>query len=297
MDWLNKLIGMSPADLLNVSIPKEKMVQNIKSTFLQMALTRELENIQDIVYQAIFRQKISESLSEELHIIEVALIEPKYIKVIAEALQKAIPYPKIVIFSSAEKYLLFLSDGYEEKLLQYQFSDWVYEEELLADRFYGTVRDLDTPLQKCHEDALYALYFGIANFFDKAQYSEYICLRHMIDILKKRELQNGEDYVLPAISRLVNEDRVEYFGDMPFVLQRDADQQYQRIRGCPFGDVHIEDERFGIDRKFEPLRALDFTTQDEVMQILQKAEEAFFRPRWNHEDKYDDVDPDEFEDY
>ena len=137
MKWLNELSGIPVNSMLNVSIPKEKLVANIRTKFVQMAAARELDYIEDIVYHAIFRDVAGRKTIDELHIIEVKLREPKYVKIIAEAFQQAIPYSQVLIFSSGEKYLLFESDPQTDAIRQYQFSEWVYEEELVIDFSFG----------------------------------------------------------------------------------------------------------------------------------------------------------------
>ena len=43
MKWLNELCGIPVNSTLNVSIPKEKLVANIRTKFVQMAAERELD--------------------------------------------------------------------------------------------------------------------------------------------------------------------------------------------------------------------------------------------------------------
>lgn len=290
MEWFNVLCGIPEECLLDVSIPKEKLINNIKSTLLRREMTYEAGNIHDIVYKAIFRDRSSQNYSDELHILEVVLFEPKYVKIIAKALQRTIPYSKIVIFTCGKKYLLFHARDDSSDISQYQFSDWAYEEELLIDSSLGTPRYAENKLMVDDQELWQELFSQFINLFDIATSSCFLCLRRLIDILKIREIQSGRSYVRSIVSQLVDEDGIEYFGDLPFVLSNYADQQY--LRKNPHS--HIEDGRFGIDRQFEPLTARDFTTQSETMALLHDAKHkvlfsAYERLEYDLYDKsYDD---------
>lgn len=294
MNWLKKLSGIPSDNLLQTSIPKDKLAANVRSKFLKYSMNREMDNVQEIVYHAIFRHTVSHEYAAELHIIEIKLLTPKYVKVIAEAFQKAIPYEKIIIFSSGEKYLLFRDYGHDYPITQHQFSDWVYEEELLVDTDFGTdqlpLADVDLNDFEAWIDYPHQL----SELFDNAKFSSFICLRRLIDILKIREINSGRSYVHSVVTQLVGEDRIEYFNEMPFVLQTDADQQYLRRNPNKYPWEHVDDRRFGVDRQFEPLMAGDFTTQSEVQELLADAESAALSPEWE-DNAYDTCD--DFYDY
>ena len=298
MDWLSKLSGIAPDMLMNISIPKEKLVGNLKNSLFKVIVTGEFGNVQDIIYHAILRETCSSGYSEELHIIEVSLYEPKYVKAIAEAFQKTIPYPKVIIFSSGEKYLFFHDYGLKNEISQHQFSDWVYEEELMVDYALGVELQAESACADYNLELCSNLPYQLEDFFHCAESSEFICLRHLIDDLKILEINTGKNYVRPILFQLINEDRVEYLNDIPFVLWSDANQQYHRRTPEKSAlTSSIVDHRFGIDRRFEPLTASDFTTTEEVMDLLSEAEGTLCYLEWD-EDRYDDKKSDEYsEDY
>ena len=292
MEWLLKLSGISKNNLLNISIPKEKLVNNIKSKVLKTRTIQELNNIEDIIYHAVFREKRLPGFCEELHVIEVKLYEPQYVKTIAEAFQKAIPYTLIIIFSAGEKYLLFNSYNQGE-VREYQFSDWVYEEEITTDFDLGSQKDnVDTIAVEDDFLLWLDLRNQISELFEQAEYSQYICLRHFIDILKIREIQQEKDYVRPILSRILDNGMIEYFDDTPFITWSDADSLYRQLNPHSILVYGVEDERYGIDTKFKALFKDDFTTQHEVFQLLREAE-TFYHTEWppckdNPPNPYDD---------
>lgn len=274
MDWFYKLSGISPGELLDFSIPKDKPISHIKSESLQRSMLIDMENIDDIVYRYIFRHKSPYGLVKELHIIEVVLTEPSYVKAIAESLHKTIPYSKVVIFSSQGKYLLFYADSDEKEIFHRHFTDWVYEEELLAHSCLGFENPPKFFPDVCNLDTIERLPVQLISLFSDVSSNEYICLRHLIDILKIRESKLERELVLPILSALISEDRIVHLEEMPFVLQRDADQQCRWL----FDTVKFQsivDMRFGIDRQFALLRSDEFTSVSEVFQLLHAAENYF----------------------
>lgn len=278
MDWLFQYIGIPDLNTMDVSIPKEKVTANVKTDLAKKAIIREFNNINEINYHAIIRGEKLDDFNEELHIIEVVLSEPKYIKPIAEAFQQAIPYSKVIIFASGDKYVFFNCSQFSSSISQYDYSDWVYKEELMVDFDLGVERQ---PAVRKDETDIWALTQKIRDIFYDAEQSDYISLRHYIDDLKIREIQYGREYVQPIISELAGSDKIEYFADFPFVLRTDADAQYQKrkIYSSSFGSV--EDGRFGIDRRFEPLTKSDFTTVDEMMLLLDESAYSFAsQPDW-----------------
>lgn len=299
MNWFNKLSGIAPNNLQSTSIPKGKLIENIKNRLLKNSTLRELDNVQDIVYHAIFRHTITDEYEGELHIIEVKLLLPQFIKVIAEAFHKAIPYPKVIIFSSGEKYLLFRDYGHDFPISRYDFTDWVYEEELLVDFSLGTDRQAVYEIAVNNREEWGEFPYQFSNMFSSAESSTFICLRHLIDLLKIREINSGRDYVRPIVTQLVSEDCIEYYNDMPFVLWTDADQQFLRRNPGKSSYDHIDDRRFGIDRRFEPLTEADFTTQSEVTDLLSVAESTALYLDWenNEHDQYDNSDSEDFDFY
>ena len=100
--------GYHIQDGMRTSIPKEKLLEKLKTVCQKERLYREIDNIENVVYQYILRVEPLSPNSEELHFLEVRLHEPKYVKPIAETLHNLIPYYKCVVFSSAKKYLLFV---------------------------------------------------------------------------------------------------------------------------------------------------------------------------------------------
>lgn len=293
MNWFDKLSGIPSDNLLQTSVPKDKLITNIKSGALKNSMIRELDNVQEIIYHAIFRHTVSDEYAAELHIIEIKLFTPRYVKVIAEAFQKAIPYEKVIVFSSGEKYLLFHDHGQDFPISQYQFSDWVYEEELLIDPDFRTAQQPLADVATDDFESWINYPDQLSDLFRASQSSSFICLRRLIDILKIREINSGRSYVHSIVTQLVSEDRIEYFDEMPFVLQTDADQQYLRRNPNKFSWEHVEDRRFGIDRQFEPLTVGDLTTQSDVLELLADVESAALRPEWE-DSTYD---TDDFDDY
>lgn len=271
MKWFNELSGVSANNMLNISIPKEKLANNIKNNSVKMAAARELEYIEDIVYHAIFRDVVGRRTIDELHIIEVKLREPKYIKIIAEAFQQAIPYSQIVIFSSGEKYALFESNTQADTAKQFQSSKWVYEEELLIDYSLGLKRQSEPVIDLSNVQSWKYLPERLWDIFCVASDSEYLCLRHLIDILRIRELEFEKKLVRPVISKAIEYGKVEYFDDMPFVTWSDANSLY----GAAFpykNSCSIKDHRFGIDRQFGPLTEGDFASYEETLYLLEEIE-------------------------
>ena len=271
MDWLYRLCGISPGELLNFSIPKNKPIAHIKSNSLLRSMLIDMENIDDIIYRYIFRHRSPNGPVKELHIIEVILTEPSYVKAIAESLHKAIPYSKVVIFSSQEKYLLFCADSDEKEISRRNFTDWVYEEELLTESCLHFENPTNNFSGVCNLDTIERLPVQLLSLFSDVSSNEYICLRHLIDILKIRETELERELVLPLLSALISEDRIVHLGETPFVLQRDADQQCRWL----FDTVKFQsivDMRFGIDRQFAPLRSDEFTSVSEAFQLLHAAE-------------------------
>lgn len=271
MKWLNELSGIPVNSMLNASIPKEKLVANIRTKFVQMAAARELDYIEDIVYHAIFRDVVGRQTIDELHIIEVKLREPKYVKIIAEAFQQAIPYSQVVIFSSGEKYLLFESYPQADAIKQCQFSEWVYEEELVIDYSFGIKRQPETIIDPGNSETWKDLPEKLSNIFHAASYSGYLCMRRLVDILRIREMQYEKELIRPIISKLIEYGKIEYFDDVPFVTWSDADSLYGRAFPHKFWPS-IEDYRFGIDRQFEPLTMGDFASYEETQNLLEEIE-------------------------
>ena len=293
MKWLSELCGIPANSMLNVSIPKGKLVANIRTKFVQMAAARELDYIEDIVYHAIFRDVVGRQAIDELHIIEVKLREPKYVKIIAEAFQQAIPYSQVIIFSSGEKYLLFESDPQADTIKQYQFSEWVYEEELVIDYSFGIKRQSDTIIDPDNQETWKDLPEKFSNVFHAASYSGYLCMRRLVDILRIREIQYGKELIRPMIAKLIEYGKIEYFDDVPFVTWSDADSLYGRAFPHKFWPS-IEDYRFGIDRQFEPLTMDDFASHEETLNLLEEIEYSI--PNHGYDsDRYSEED-DEFND-
>ena len=301
MKWLNELCGIPVDSVLNVSIPKEKLVANVRTKFVQMAATRELDYVEDIVYHAILRDRQELQTFHELHIIEVKLQEPKYIKIIAEAFEQAIPYSKIVIFSSMGKYLLFESYADGEPVKKFQFSDWVYDEELMTDFSLGIRRQTETDINPNHWESWEHLPALMSSLFRTSAYSGYLCLRHLVDILKIREMQCDKELIHPLIAQLVEYGKIEYFDDVPFVTWSDADSVYRAAFPYKYVSSGIEDERFGIDRQFEPLTKGDFTSYEEVSCLLEEIEcslsyQGYDPDKYNSEDDEYNDDPEKYGD-
>lgn len=293
MKWLNELSGIPANSMLNVSIPKEKLVANIRTRFVQIAAARELDYIEDIVYHAIFRDVVGRKTIDELHVIEVKLREPKYVKIIAEAFQQAIPYSQIIVFSSGEKYLLFESDPQTDSIRQYQFSEWVYEEELVIDYSFGEKRQPAAIIDPENRENWNDLPDKMSNLFYTASHSDYLCMRRLVDILRIREIQYGKELIHPIIAKLIEYGKMEYFDDIPFVTWSDADSLYGRAFPHKFWPS-IEDYRFGIDRQFEPLTMDDFTSYEETLTLLEGIEYSL--PSHGYDpDRYSEED-DEFND-
>lgn len=300
MKWLNELSGIPVNSMLNVSIPKEKLIANIRTKFVQMAAARELDYIEDIVYHAIFRGVVGRQTIDELHIIEVKLREPKYVKIIAEAFQQAIPYSQVIIFSSGEKYLLFESYLQADAIKQYQFSEWVYEEELVIDYSFGTRRQPEAAIDPNKWETWKYLPERLTDIFHSASYGDYLCLRRLVDILRIREMQYEKELIRPIISKLIEYGKIEYFDDVPFVTWSDADSLYGRAFPHKFWPS-IKDHRFGIDRQFEPLTMGDFASYEETQNLLEEIEcsipnHGYDPDRYNEEgDEYND-DPERYGD-
>lgn len=293
MKWLNELCGIPVNSTLNVSIPKEKLVANIRTKFVQMAAERELDYIENIIYHAIFRDVVGREVIDELHIIEVKLREPKYVKAIAEAFQQAIPYSQVIIFSSGEKYLLFESYPQADIIKQYQFSEWVYEEELVIDYSFGIKRQPETIIDPGNSETWKDLPEKLSNIFHAASYSGYLCMRRLVDILKIREMQYEKELIRPIISKLIGYGKIEYFDDVPFVTWSDADSLYGRAFPHKFWPS-IEDYRFGIDRQFEPLTMGDFASYEETQNLLEEIECSI--PNYGYDPDRYSVEDDEFND-
>lgn len=293
MKWLDELCGIPVNSMLNVSIPKEKLVANIRTKFVQMAAARELDYIEDIIYHAIFRDVVDREVIDELHIIEVKLREPKYVKAIAVAFQQAIPYSQILFFSSGEKYLLFESYPQADTVKQYQFSDWVYEEELLIDYAFGIRREPGTMIDPNNYETWNYLPERLSDIFYASTRNGYLCMRRLIDILRIREIQYSKELIRPIIAKLIEYGKIEYFDDSPFVTWSDADSIYGRFFPHKFWPS-IEDGRFGIDRRFEPLTTGDFASYEEAMNLMEEIECSV--PNYGYDlDRYS-VEDDEYKD-
>ena len=300
MKWLNELSGIPVNSMLNVSIPKEKLVANNRTKFVQMAAARELDYIEDIVYHAIFRDVVGRQTIDELHVIEVKLREPKYVKIIAEAFQQAIPYSQIIIFSSGEKYLLFESDPQTDSIRQYQFSEWVYEEELVIDYSFGEKRQPEAIIDPKNQETWKNLHEKLSTIFHAASHSGYLCMRRLIDILRIREMQYGKELIRPIIAKLIEYGKIEYFDEVPFVTWSDADSLYGRAFPHKFWPS-IEDYRFGIDRQFEPLTMDDFASHEETQNLLEEIEcsipnHGYDPDRYSEEDDEYNDDPERYGD-
>lgn len=300
MKWLNELSGIPANSMLNVSIPKEKLVANIRTRFVQMAAARELDYIEDIVYHAIFRDVVGRKTIDELHVIEVKLREPKYVKIIAEAFQQAIPYSQIIVFSSGEKYLLFESDPQTDAIRQYQFSEWVYEEELVIDYSFGIRRQPEAIIAPNDRGTWNDLPEKLSNLFYAASHSDYLCMRRLVDILRIREIQYGKELIYPIIAKVIEYGKIEYFDDVPLVTWSDADSLYGRAFPHKFWPS-IEDYRFGIDRQFEPLTMDDFASYEETLTLLEEIEyslpsHGYAPDRYSEEDDEFNDDPERYGD-
>ena len=293
MKWLNELCGIPVNSTLNVSIPKEKLVANIRTKFVQMAAARELDYIEDIIYHAIFRDVVGREVIDELHIIEVKLREPKYVKAIAEAFQQAIPYSQLIIFSSSEKYLLFESNDSTEPITQIQFSDWVYEEELLIDYSFGIRREPGAIIDPRNYETWNYLPKRLSDIFRAATCSGYLCMRRLIDILRIREMQYEKELIHPILAKLIEYGKIEYFDDTPFVTWSDADSIYGRLFPYKFWPS-IKDGRFGINRRFEPLSTGDFASYEETLNLLEEIECSI--PNHGYDPERYSVEDDEYND-
>ena len=293
MKWLNELCGIPVNSTLNVSIPKEKLVANIRTKLVQMAAARELDYIEDIIYHAIFRDVVGREVIDELHIIEVKLREPKYVKAIAEAFQQAIPYSQIVVFSSGEKYLLFESYPHADAVNQFQFSDLVYEEELLIDYSFGIKREPAAVIDPKNRETWSYLHERLSDIFRAATYSGYLCVRRLIDILRIREMQYVKELIHPILAKLIEYGKIEYFDDTPFVTWSDVDSIYGRLFPYKFWPS-IEDGRFGIDRRFEPLSTGDFASYEETLNLLEEIEYSI--PNHGYDPERYSVEDDEYND-
>lgn len=274
MKWLYELTGIPQDHALRLAIPKEKLLGNIRTKFIQSAVKREIEYIDDIVYHAIFRSEPALSYHGELHIIEVKLRDPKYVKSIAEAFDQAIPYWKIIIFSSGDKYLLFESHSDGNRIMQYQFSDWVYEEELLIDFSFGISRHPESVIDPDNQEEWSQLPELLSNLFRASSNSDYLSLRHLMDFLRIRELQYDKVLVRPVIFKAIEYGKIEYYDGMPFITWTDAHSLYRASfpRNYLGG---IGDGRFGIDRQFDSLSRDDFHSSDDVLRLLEEGECAF----------------------
>lgn len=287
MKWLCELIGIPSDNQLDISVPKEKLVSNLKSRFTKMAALREFDNIEDIVYHTILRRRLAGKLVDELHVVEVKLHEPKYVKIIAEAFQAAIPYSQIIVFSSMGKYLLFTSHSQNKPIRSYQFSDWVYEEELMIDFLLGIQRQSENTIVENDWNSWMELLTRLDKLFYSASSNSYLCLRHLIDILRIREVQSGAELIWPIISSLVLCGKIEYFEDLPFITWSDATSAYLEAKPHLSVFSSIEDDRFGIDRQFERLTCFDFVSSGDTVDLLEEIERSVLYSEYASED-YDD---------
>jgi hypothetical protein len=216
-----------------------------------------------------------------------------YVKAIAEAFQQAIPYSQILVFSSGGKYLLFESYPHADAVNQYQFSDWVYEEELLIDYSFGIKRESAAVVDPKNRETWSYLPERLSGIFHAATYSGYLCVRRLIDILRIRELQYGKELIHPIIAKLIEYGKIEYFDDTPYVTWSDADSLYGRFFPHKFWPS-IEDGRFGIDRRFEPLTTGDFASYEETLNLLEEIE--FSIPNHGYDPGRYSVEDDEYND-
>lgn len=256
----------------NTTIPKEKLIEKLQTVPQKQKLYREIDNIEEILYHHILRTNdppAYPAYREELHIIEVKLHEPKFVKPIAETLHQLIPYKKCVVFSSGQKYLLFV-DAPNLEISQYDYTDWQYLEEILfednrvvldipdnVDEDSATLEDVQTDVWKL--------------FATHSRGTSYSSLRRIIDLFKIREERDGKNFLKASILELVEYDQVEYFNDHPFVEITHANQQYAKRNTQHFSSETLEDNRFGIDRQFESLRKDEFTTNEETAELLEEA--------------------------
>ena len=279
--------GFYAESRINTTIPKEKLIEKLQTVRQKQKLYREIDNIEEILYHHILRTNDHPAYREELHIIEVKLHEPKFVKPVAETLHLLIPYRKCVIFSSGQKYLLFI-DTPNMEVSQYDYTYWQYLEEILFEDTEISIEipdiaDEDTVSLSSVQAEIYSAFSGhLAN-------SSYACLRRIIDLFKIREERDGKRILNAAINELVEYDQVEYFNDNPFIVISHADQQYAKRNTQLFSFSTLEDYRFGIDRQFELLSKDELTTPAEAAELLQNAIEAnegmgFSSP----EDSFDD---------
>ena len=261
--------GYHIQDGMRTSIPKEKLLEKLKTVCQKERLYREIDNIENVVYQYILRVEPLSPNSEELHFLEVRLHEPKYVKPIAETLHNLIPYYKCVVFSSAKKYLLFVDDPSLE-ISKFNYTEWQYLEEILFDENEITVDFPETI--GIREATIRGLQENVWKVFSThSNGTTYDSLRRIIDYFKIREKQEGKNLLRAAIREMVATDQIEYFNDNPFVEKEQADQQYVKINGQVYGYTELADDRFGIDRWFEQLSENEFTTPEETSELLEDA--------------------------
>lgn len=267
MDWLIDLCSIPSNVVMDVSIPTHKLIKNIKTQSLRKEMQYELQNVEDVIYRTIFRDHADgENDYNEFHIVEIKLRKPQYVKTIAKACHEAIPYSKLIVFSSNEKHLLFCAGKDDKAYARANFTPWLYKEEIdfYYDQVCGKYADgFSKPWMRtlaCIEEMVY-----------EAEDGDYICLRRLIDLLKIREIKDDAEYISEILSQLAQDDKIALYKDNYFVLRDEADAYYDQQKIHLYGSSSIEDRRFGADKQFNLLETSEFTTTAEAIELLTKA--------------------------
>ena len=121
--------------LIDITIPKETILDNLQSGFLARDAKRYFEKIDSVILRASLQRD-----NFELQVLEISLNEPKYIQEISTLIQTAIKYRILFVFSYDDRYLLvrrnFRLTASTDHVYSEHFTyttEWIYKENLIPD--------------------------------------------------------------------------------------------------------------------------------------------------------------------
>jgi len=125
--------------LLNISIPKDTILSHLQNK----SYLKDAHNYFSVIDTIILRASLARD-GLELQILEINLLEPKFIQEISVLIQTAIKYRILFVFTYDGRYLIArrnfrLTQSTEFVYSQYlsYSTDWIYEENLIDDIIYN----------------------------------------------------------------------------------------------------------------------------------------------------------------
>lgn len=191
--------------LLNISIPKETLLKNLQNR----RLIEAAERVFSIVNYIVLRTTISRN-GLELQVIEISLVEPKFIQEISMFIQTAIKYRILFVFTYNERYLIArrnfeLTDSTAHVSSEYlsYTTNWIYDENLVDDILASeSFRDKETTKISTWEpyDAYGKFCYSFSDILENVKIldtcmtkNELICLRQLCDWYSGHTVENRTD--------------------------------------------------------------------------------------------------------